>query len=180
MDRANVEGVELAYRVVGDGAAGSVVILHGLLASSREWAGVARTLAEAGWRVLTLDSPGHGASSAPDDAAAYEGPRLAATVHRLARDLGFTPAVVIGHSWGGLIAEEYAIAHPADVTALVLVDTGGGGPRDYQRPPGAAAMFERETRTAFDEGMEALWRMHQEEGLWASAVNLPLKTQGLL
>ncbi|MDZ7827099.1 MAG: alpha/beta fold hydrolase [Gammaproteobacteria bacterium] len=45
---------------------------------------------------------------------------------RARRGAGCPPSVVIGHSMGGAIAEEYAIAHREDVRALVLVASAGG------------------------------------------------------
>jgi pimeloyl-ACP methyl ester carboxylesterase len=180
MDRLEVDGVDLAYALQGAEAGRSVVILHGLIASSREWTSVSGGLAAAGWRVLSVDAPGHGASSSPRDASHYGGAGVAGLVHQLARSLGCLPAVVVGHSWGGLIAEEFAIANPDDTAALVLVDSAGGGPRAYVRPPNADAIWANEAAVAFERGMEALWQLHQDEGLWARATHLPPKTQAFL
>ncbi len=84
-----------------------------------------KPLAEAGWRVLTPDNPGHGDSAAPVEENAYAMANVADLLHALATELGFAPAVIVGHSMGGAVAEEYAIRHGGDVAALVLVASAG-------------------------------------------------------
>ena len=98
-----------------------VVFWHALGASGADFAVVGKTIAGAGFYVLAVDGPGFGKSKAlePD---AY---RLEALVELLHEELvDLDRPVLIGHSWGGAIAVRYAGAHPEDVRALVLVDSG--------------------------------------------------------
>ena len=44
-------------------------------------------------------------------------------VHALLEELNYAPATVIGFSFGGMVAQELALRHPADVLALVLSAT---------------------------------------------------------
>ena len=84
---------------------------------------------------------------------------------------GFAPGVVIGHSFGGAIAEAYAVRHPADVTALVLVDTAGGPQRADAHPPDIQAPpHDRERDFGLFARHGSRGDLHQEHGLWASAV----------
>ena len=181
MERATIAGVELAFETSGDPAGRGVVIIHGLTASVPEWRRTATGLARAGWRTLAADNPGHGESSAPEDAAAYEAANIADLLHGLAVERGCAPAVLIGHSWGGMIAEEYAIRHPGDVAALVLVDSAGGGPRAYPpRDEATRALYRREQDIVLNQGMGALWDYHQAHGLWGSVAGAPPETQARL
>lgn len=127
MALASIAGVELSYRTAGVEDGRPVVFIHGFTGNYRNWALQVKALSAAGgYRMLSADDPGHGDSSAPDDPAVYELGNVAEIVHQLAVGLDFAPAIVIGHSMGGAIAEEYAIRFPDDVRALVLVGSAGG------------------------------------------------------
>ena len=111
------DGLEL--RVVELGGRGRpIVVLHGLMGRAATWWPVARWLADHG-RVVGLDARGHGRSQA-------RGPwttrRLAADVVELLAEVG--PAVVVGHSMGGLHGLVAAAARPELVRALVIEDMG--------------------------------------------------------
>ena len=111
------DGVDLA--VVGFGGTGPpVLLLHGLRSRALTWAAVARRLVPHA-RVLGLDARGHGRSGA-------RGPW---TVERMAADAAEVlertgPAVVVGHSMGGLHGLALAAARPELVRALVVEDMG--------------------------------------------------------
>lgn len=98
-----------------------VVFWHALGTSGAEFARVGKTIAGAGFYVLAVDGPGFGKSKALEP----EAYRLEALVELLHEDLvDFDRPVLIGHSWGGAVAVRYAGAHPEDVRALVLLDSG--------------------------------------------------------
>src|SRR5471030_278960 len=106
-----IDGVEITYRISGDAGARPIILLHGLIANMRDWMFTVIPLTEAGWRVLTPDNPGHGDSSSPSEPEFYAITHTADMIHGLAKELGFAPAVIVGHSMGAAIAEEYAIRH---------------------------------------------------------------------
>lgn len=172
LDKRTIDGVELAYRIAGDAGARPIVLIHGWTANLHDWTSNVKPLAEAGWRVLTPDQPGHGDSAAPREPTFYSMANIADVLHQLAVELGFAPAVIVGHSMGGAVAEEYAIRHGGDVDALVLVASAGGSPRLYPKMPEADAIAATERALAFEQGMEAVWELHQERGLWACAKGL--------
>lgn len=113
------DGARLAYELGGDGT--PVVLVHGFGLDAALW--------DPQWpeftarhRVLRYDLRGHGASSLP--AGRYtHGADLAALVAAL----GATPAHVVGLSMGGAVALELALAEPARVRSLTLVDAVLGG-----------------------------------------------------
>jgi pimeloyl-ACP methyl ester carboxylesterase len=176
-EKRTIDGVSLAYRITADAGGPPIVLIHGLTASRRDWFMNVKPLAEAGWRVLTPESPGHGDSDAPEDAAEYGMAQVADRLHALAVALGFAPAVVVGHSMGGAVAEEYAVRHGADVSALVLVDSAGGSPRAYTSTPESKAFAAEERALLFERGMDAVWNLHQERGMWASVQHMPPQVQ---
>ncbi|MFZ0087960.1 MAG: alpha/beta fold hydrolase [Solirubrobacteraceae bacterium] len=104
----------------GDGPV--ALLLHGWMVSAdMNWSGAYDALARAGYRVLALDHRGHGRGLRPlepfrlidcsDDAAA------------LLRQLGAGPAIVVGYSMGGTIAQLMARDHADVVGGVVLSAT---------------------------------------------------------
>jgi poly(3-hydroxyalkanoate) depolymerase len=75
--------------------------------------------------VVRFDVPGTGAS--PDSPLPYGFPYLAAVLSRLLGKLGFDgPVDVLGLSWGGALAQQFAFQNPRRCRRLILVSTGTG------------------------------------------------------
>lgn len=125
MTLARVDDWVLGIRDQGVGD--TVILLHGLLLDSRVWDPIAERLA-ASYRVISVDSPGHGES--PARANRYSLEEEANVLAALARNLGTERAIWVGHSMGGMKAMRVALAYPDLVEALVLVDT-----QPYRDPP---------------------------------------------
>lgn len=108
-----------------------VVFWHALGpdASGAELADVAPVLADAGFQVVAVDGPGFGRSPLLP-AERYRLASLVSILHELVDELELDRPVVMGHSWGGAIGVRYAAAHPYDVRALVLLDSGHIDSRD--------------------------------------------------
>lgn len=73
------------------------------------------------FRLLRIDTRGHGASDAP--AGDYTLAQLADDVAAIMKDAGIEHAAIAGVSLGGMIAMELALRHPAAVSALGLICT---------------------------------------------------------
>jgi pimeloyl-ACP methyl ester carboxylesterase len=101
----------------GDGPVG-VLWLHGWGRSSKDFNGAALELARSGVASVALDLPGFGASPAP--AAAGGAHLYAAAVAPVLASFAPTPVVVVGHSFGGVVATVLAAEHPTNLRALVL------------------------------------------------------------
>jgi pimeloyl-ACP methyl ester carboxylesterase len=120
--RAPVKGVNLRWFVGGSGS--PVVLVHGLGGAASNWVELAPELAR-DRRVVAVDLPGHGGSS-PLPAL----PNLEPFADRLALVLEreeATPAVVVGHSLGCVVALRLAIRRPDLVRGLVLCSAAGIG-----------------------------------------------------
>jgi 3-oxoadipate enol-lactonase len=120
MPVARVNEVELNYRLEGDGPE-TVVLINGLADDLETWALQMDDLLASGLRVLRFDNRGIGASSKP--AGPYSGAMLAADTKSLVDSLGITGFHLMGVSMGGMIAQEYALAYPGDLTSLTLACT---------------------------------------------------------
>jgi pimeloyl-ACP methyl ester carboxylesterase len=113
------EGRTLAYTQYGDGSR-TVVLLHGLLLSQRMHEPLARSLAEYGNRVITLDLLGHGQSERPLDPGVYSMSLFGAQVIALLDHLEIEDAVVLGTSLGANTALEAAALAPERLRGMVI------------------------------------------------------------
>jgi L-proline amide hydrolase len=121
---------ETWYRVVGDLAPGSgklpVLLLHGGPGATHDYLEPMADLAGDGRAVVLYDQLGNGNSSyLPDAPAAFWTPALfKEELVRLAEHLGVADRyAVIGQSWGGMLAMEHALDHPAGLVAMVVADS---------------------------------------------------------
>lgn len=117
----------IAWDVYGTGDGVPLVALHGWSDSGACWTPSVPVWA-VGRTMLTVDARGHGRTPLPDEPFTIAA--LAADVATVIREVLAGPAVVLGHSMGGLVAEELALAHPELVAALVLEDPSWRRPRD--------------------------------------------------
>lgn len=120
-----VDGTRL--RVVDVGRGPPVVLIHGLAASIYSWRYTIVPLADAGYRVIAYDNRGFGFSDMP--AQGYSNADFVHLLFGLLDSLGVSDAVLVGHSMGGAIAADAALARPDRVQGLVLVDAAGLGVR---------------------------------------------------
>src|SRR3989304_5105802 len=120
LHRLELDGIEIAYRTVGDDHAPAVVLLHGWASSRRMWESAQRHLGPH-YRCIALDLPGHGASGKPPWTW-YAIPRFADIVAGFFQRLGLDRPALIGHSMGGTIALELASRRTPDLASLVAVN----------------------------------------------------------
>jgi pimeloyl-ACP methyl ester carboxylesterase len=105
------------------GGTGPIALLvHGIVNSAYSWWQFAPLLVQQGYRVISIDQPGHGESDLPGGHTIDE---IAATVGALIEALDLRDLLLIGHSWGGATALALASGdHPARVwlKRVVLLD----------------------------------------------------------
>ncbi len=98
-----------------------LVVLHGLASQAHIWDLVAPKLIDS-FRVIAIDQRGHGLSDKPD--SGYDWATLTADLDAILKVRQIDRAVLIGHSWGGNVALQYAVDRPDRVSGLVLIDGG--------------------------------------------------------
>jgi pimeloyl-ACP methyl ester carboxylesterase len=126
----DVDGVSVHYR--GEGSGPVLLLLHGNGASLHTWEGWASAL-EDRFRVVRIDLPGFGLTG-PHPRGDYRTEAYLDLLARFIDKLQLKPLVIGGNSMGGGLAWLYAVAHPDQVSALVLVDAAGY-PRPDAKPP---------------------------------------------
>ena len=85
------------------------------------------------FRLVYYDQRGRGRSVAgvlPEDVTLRSDVE---DLDRVRSRFGLESIAVLGHSWGGVVAMEYAIRHPDRVTRLILLDTGPAAAVDWRR-----------------------------------------------
>ncbi len=145
---AEVNGASLAYWDAGDGI--PLLCLHGGMGIDSRTLRVPGILdlARRGIRLIMPDQRGHGLSSR-NNATDYSHATWANDAHALAALLGVHRLALLGHSYGGFIALEYAIRWPESLTHLILVATSAG--------PRPARGADVSTDSELKEWFRALW-----------------------
>ncbi|MBN1991045.1 MAG: alpha/beta hydrolase [Bacteroidales bacterium] len=118
----------IAYKEGGAGR--PVVLLHGYLESKNIWGDFAISLCER-YRVICIDTPGHGLSHFTGDELTME--LAAEAVLLVLDDLGVTTAALIGHSMGGYVAMAFAECFPARLAGLCLFHSTPNADTDEKR-----------------------------------------------
>lgn len=178
--------VELYSRDLGGQGKPPLIVLHGLLGSSRNWLGAGAALAEH-WHVHALDLRNHGQSPHADE---MDYDQMVSDVDAWMDANGIPDADIMGHSMGGKVAMIMACREPDRVRRLMVVDIA---PKSY-RSEGARAEFaamhelnlaELKTRTEAELKMESRvpdWAMRKflttnlerlDGGGFRWAINLP-------
>ena len=118
-----VHGHQIAYRAAGSGPA--LLLLHGLGCDSSTWLPALPRLAER-YTVIAPDLLGHGRSDKPRGDYSLGG--YANGMRDLLTVLGINKVTVVGHSFGGGVAMQFAYQFPERTERMVLVAPGGLGP----------------------------------------------------
>src|SRR5436190_4884515 len=117
-----LHGHRVIYRIAGDGP--PVVLVHGMVNSSKHWERVALRLADR-YTVVAPDLLGHGDSAAVR--GDYSLGAHACSIRDLLTTIGIERATVVGHSLGGGIAMQFFYQFPQRVERLALISSGGLG-----------------------------------------------------
>jgi pimeloyl-ACP methyl ester carboxylesterase len=184
--------VHLVHRDLGGAGKPSLLLLHGMLGSSRNWQTTGADLA-AHYHVFALDLRNHGKSPHADEMT-YEA--MMADVLAWLDAQGLDAAALVGHSMGGKVAMLLACRHPQRVERLVVVDIA---PKNYFWPGHRASfaamneliLADLHSRAEAELRFEARvpnWPTRkflatnldrQADGTWSWQINLPVLTAAL-
>lgn len=106
----------LFFRELGQGR--PMIILHGVFGSSDNWLTQAK-LFSPHFRVFTIDQRNHG-QSPHDEEFSY--PVMVNDLLQFIDEHQLKDPIVIGHSMGGKVAMNFAVAHPEKLEKLIVVD----------------------------------------------------------
>ena len=99
-----------------------MLLLHGIGGGRSIWldggSGTASALAKAGYLAVAIDLPGYGDSAGTPDMDS-----LVQAVRAVAEHIGAAHTVLLGHSMGGMVAQEFAARHPLALHGLILACT---------------------------------------------------------
>lgn len=121
-----------AYEAAGDPAKTALVFLHGIGGAARAWRSQVTAFGDR-HRAIAWDMPGYG-GSAPLANVSIEA--LAEALQDFLQGIGARKPVLVGHSIGGMIVQQWLIKHPHDASAVVLAQTSpafGKAEGDWQK-----------------------------------------------
>lgn len=145
-------GHEIYYRLFG-GDRETLVGLHGGPGADHRYLSRLGELAGDGLQVLLYDQLGSGKSDVPDDSSLWVVPRFVEELETVRTSLGLGPVHLMGQSWGGILALQYALDHPDGVQSLVLSNTGSS----------VNEIFRGMTQLRLDLGADLFTRMVMRE-----------------
>jgi pimeloyl-ACP methyl ester carboxylesterase len=174
-----LHGHRVIYRIAGDGP--PVVLIHGMVNSSKHWEEVALRLADR-YTVVAPDLLGHGDSAAVR--GDYSLGAHACSIRDLLTTIGIERATVVGHSLGGGIAMQFFYQFPQRVERLALISSGGLGHEVSPMLRGAALpgaatgiwlVANRRVRAALDRAGERMRARGSRKGVYLQAVARAMK-----
>lgn len=137
--------MSVSYLDIGQGQ--PIIFLHGIGSGKEGFALQQNAVSGAGFRFISIDAPGFGETPLPD--APGLAPHVAAICHAM-DELKLEKAILVGHSLGGMSAQELYALYPDRVSAMVLSATSpafGKADGDFQK------QFLQARLKPFDEGM---------------------------
>ena len=152
------QGLDCHWRRLGDPGHPPLVLVHGFAAGSGHWRQNAAPLASAGWCVYAIDLIGFGASSQPGRRRhrPLDNRLWARQLHAFLEQVVGTPAVLVGHSLGGLVALSCSVFFPAWVRAVVAAPLPDPTLLMNQRASGLAAPRRRRWRRRLQRAVVVL------------------------
>jgi L-proline amide hydrolase len=120
-----VDGYRVWYRIAGgsDHELFPLLILHGGPGAPHGYLENLEALASDRRRVIFYDQLGCGRSDQPDDPSLCRVSRFADELATVRRELGLDQVHILGQSWGGMLAMEYALRQPKGLVSLILANT---------------------------------------------------------
>jgi 3-oxoadipate enol-lactonase len=139
-----------SFTLVGEalGEGPPVLLLHGLSATRRNVVQGSRALVKRGYRLISYDARGHGASQ---PAPSYEYSDLVADLEAVLDELELDRVALVGSSMGAATAMAFTLEHPERIPALVQITPAYTG---YARTGDVDGQSWEKLATALDSGIE--------------------------
>ena len=125
------DGFRVWTRSLGGDAADAappLLVLHGGPGVPHDYLENLEALASPRQKVVFYDQLGCGRSDRPDAPARWQLPRFVAEIDRVRDGLGLDRVVLLGQSWGGMLAIEYLLGRPSGVAGLILSNSTASAP----------------------------------------------------
>ena len=120
-----IDGLSIFYREAGPKDAPTILLLHGLPTSSRQFEPLFARLADR-FHLVAPDYPGFGHSDWPEPKKfSYTFDHIAETMNHFTEALGLSRYTLYMHDYGGPVGFRMALAHPERVDALIVQDAAG-------------------------------------------------------
>jgi len=119
-------GYKTWYRIVGDHddpGKFPLMCLHGGPGATHDYFTPLEAMTTTGRRVILYDQLGWGNSDHPHNPSMWTVTLFLDELKLICRSLGLERVHILGHSWGGMLAMEYALTQPAGLISLILTDT---------------------------------------------------------
>lgn len=112
----------LHFEVVGDQGKPDMLLIHGFMTSKLQWILNQQALSRH-FRLIMVDTWGHGDSPAPDDPEAYSADNYMRELERIRTQLDVDKWVVVGQSFGAGISMTYALRFPQHVHGVIFTNS---------------------------------------------------------
>jgi proline-specific peptidase len=169
-------GYKTWYRVVGDGEEDGkhpVLALHGGPGATHDYLESLEALADTGRRVVFYDQLGCGRSDRGDESL-WNVETYVDEVGVVREELGLETIHLFGNSWGGMLAMEYALTHPAGLASLMLASSPSSIPQWVEEtgrlrralPPDVQAVLDKHEAEGttdspeYEQACELFYRLH--------------------
>jgi pimeloyl-ACP methyl ester carboxylesterase len=137
MPFAILNDTKLCYEIRGEGE--PLVLVPGFASGAWSWEWQANELSD-DFSVITFDPRGVAASEL-NDGAGVSISEIADDIEGILNELGIDSAHVLGISFGGFVAQEFALRYPTRLKRLILASTSFGGPNHVAPPMEVLAAF---------------------------------------
>ncbi len=162
----NVPGGSVWYRIVGSGEATPLLVLHGGPGYPSDYLDALSLLGE-DRKVVFYDQLGCGRSERPDDTSLWTVERAVLELAAVREALGLSKVHLYGHSWGSMLAIDYALTWPEGLESLIFASPCIKIPLWIEDAKKLRSMLPRETQEVLNR-CEAEGQLYAPEYLEAT------------